>query len=250
MSSCCATDQTKQDVRAKYDAIARGDLDCGCSMADGLYDQVEGVVEVADLKLGCGLPFEFTDIQPGEQVLDLGSGAGMDAFIAMRHVGPTGSVWGLDMSSSMVDRARQNAREIGADSVTFLEGDIEAMPFDDASVDVVISNCTLNLVPDKAVAYTEIYRVLRPGGRFVIADVVRSAGASEALVQAAEEYAGCAAGAMEFELYVELIRSIGFARVNVPSVRALELPQGSDILKSAIICGSRPAKIHAGVSVA
>ncbi|MDE2956192.1 MAG: methyltransferase domain-containing protein [Bacteroidota bacterium] len=245
MDTVCAQNSVKDQVRAKYDQIACGEADSGFCMAEGAYDEVDGYVGAADLKLGCGLPFEFTGIKPGERVLDLGSGAGMDAFIAMRHTGPAGTVWGVDLSSAMVDRARRNAQEIGAGNVTFLEGDIEAMPFDAASVDVVISNCTLNLVPDKMAAYAEIHRVLRPGGRFVIADVVRSTGASEVLVQQAEAYAGCAAGAMEFKRYLELIRNAGFAEVTTPSVRALDLPQGRDILKSVVICGSRSAKTHA-----
>lgn len=244
----CQREQVKQRVRAKYDAIACGELDSGYCMAENAYDNVDGYVAAADLQLGCGLPFEFTQIQPGERVLDLGSGAGMDAFIAMRHTGPTGSVLGLDLSEAMVARARKNAKDIGAGNVTFLQGDIEAMPFDDAHVDVIISNCTLNLVPDKGAAYSEIYRVLRPGGRFIIADVVRDPNASESQVQDAEAYAGCAAGAMEFGRYLDLIKMVGFAEFKTQSVRALDLPQGKDVLKSVVVCGHRPAQVQESVN--
>lgn len=248
MSISCEPDRIKQDIRAKYDAIACGDLNSGFCMAEGTYDQTDGYVASADLQLGCGLPFDFTNIQPGERVLDLGSGAGMDAFIALRHTGPTGTVWGLDMSPAMVDKARRNAEELGADNVIFFLGDIEEMPFEDASVDLVISNCTLNLVPDKDVAYAEIYRVLRPGGRFVIADVVRCSGVDEDLIQAAEAHAGCSAGAVEMRPHLDLINAAGFSSVTVQSVKALELPQGANVIQSIIVCGQRPALEHASVA--
>ena len=241
MNNTCCNPQVKEEIRAKYDAIACGDRESGFCMAEGAYEEVDGYVAAADLQLGCGLPFEFTRIQPGERVLDLGSGAGMDAFIAARHTGPTGSVRGLDLSRAMVDRARINAQDVGANNVEFFQGDIESMPFEDASVDLVISNCTLNLVPDKAAAYAEIYRVIRPGGRFVIADVVRFPDVDEDLVLAAEAHAGCAAGAMVLSPYLELITRAGFTRVATLRVSALDLPFGRQVLQSVIISGNRPA---------
>ena len=237
----CANDNIKQVVRAKYDAIACGEIDSGYYMAEDAYEGVAGYEQSADLQLGCGLPFEFTAIQRGEYVLDLGSGAGLDAFIASKYTGSSGYVLGLDISPAMINRARANAQSIGVSNVEFHLGDIEAMPFEDASIDVVISNCTLNLVPDKAAAFAEIHRVLRPGGRFVIADVVKNGDIDDVILMETEAYAGCA---MKYEQYLDLIKQTGFARVTSRSVKALDLPQGSDILFSIVVSGDRSHLKH------
>ena len=160
--TCCTV---KETVREKYDAIARGERDCGCRMVDELaYQDTPGYQAQADLGLGCGTPVDYADLKPGEIVLDLGSGAGLDAMIAAPLVGEKGKVLGVDLAPSMVAHAKEIAIAVEIDNVFFQEGDIEDLPIQDASVDVVISNCTLNLVPDKEKAYSEIARVLRPGG--------------------------------------------------------------------------------------
>ena len=170
----------KATVREKYAQIAVGAASSCCdsstcctddiSMIGDAYDDVEGYVAEADLGLGCGLPTEYANLQAGQTVLDLGAGAGLDAFVARRIVGEEGRVIGLDMTQEMVDKARANARSLGYDNVDFYLGDIEAMPFENDTVDVVISNCVLNLVPDKKAAFAEMYRVLRSGGRLAVSD--------------------------------------------------------------------------------
>ncbi|MGZ8403700.1 MAG: methyltransferase domain-containing protein [Rhodoplanes sp.] len=174
-------------VREKYGALARKDASgCGCSCgsadeADSLdmigdaYKSVDGYVAEADLGLGCGLPTEHANIKPGETVLDLGAGAGIDAFVARRLVGESGQVYGVDMTPDMAGKARFNAEKLGYRNVEFRLGEIERLPFERDSIDLVISNCVLNLVPDKARAFAEIFRVLRPGARFCVSDIVASA---------------------------------------------------------------------------
>lgn len=168
-------------VREKYAAVARGEVlsCCGPSgetdevnMIGDAYDGVEGYVPDADLGLGCGLPVEHAGLAEGQTVLDLGAGAGLDAFVARRIVGEGGLVLGVDFTPEMVEKARANAAKLGYANVRFEHGDIEALPLAEASVDVVISNCVLNLVPDKARAFAEMARVLRPGGHFCVSDVV------------------------------------------------------------------------------
>ncbi len=167
MDTCCSV---KKSVRDKYDAIARGKLDSGYCMVN--YEYQPGYHSEADLGLGCGTPVEHADLRSGETVVDLGSGAGLDAMIASPLVGEKGMIFGIDIAPSMVTRASKNASKAGVKNVLFQEGDIDKLPFEDSSIDVVISNCTLNLVPDKASAYSEIARILRLGGRFVVSDVV------------------------------------------------------------------------------
>jgi arsenite methyltransferase len=251
-------DNLRAIVQDKYAAVARGEaLSCcgptGCSeeidMIGDAYAGVEGYFAEADLGLGCGLPVEHAGLAPGQTVLDLGAGAGLDAFVARGIVGDTGRVLGVDFTPEMVAKARANAAKLGYDNVAFEHGDIEALPFADASVDVVISNCVLNLVPDKARAFAELARVLRPGGHFCVSDVV-SRGELPATVRAsAELYAGCVAGALDEARYLDLLRAAGFEHVEVVKARPITLP--ADLLPdgtamplwSVTVRGVRPSAI-------
>lgn len=247
-------------VRDKYAAVARGEaLSCcgptGCAdevnMIGDAYDGVDGYVAEADLQLGCGLPVEHAGLHEGQTVLDLGSGAGLDAFVARRVVGEAGRVLGVDFTPEMVEKARANAAALGYANVQFEHGDIEALPFADASVDVVISNCVLNLVPDKARAFAEMARVIRPGGHFCVSDVVTRGDLPEAVRQSAELYAGCVSGAMDEGAYLALLRAAGFAGVEVVKARPIDLPasllpEGAEApLWSVTVRGTRPAPLPA-----
>jgi len=220
-------------VRQKYDAIARDQLDSGYCMVD--YKPQQGYHAQADLGLGCGTPVDHADLTSGEIVLDLGSGAGLDAMIASPLVGEKGMVYGLDIAQSMVDRAKSNALEVGVNNVFFQEGDIEQLPFEDSSIDVVISNCTLNLVPDKLAAYSEIRRVLRLGGRFIISDVVIEGDPDPTLLREAEEIAGCVAGASRKNAYLQLISSVGFTDIEIVRSHRLKVINDHDGLESLTI---------------
>lgn len=232
--------ELKNIVRQKYTEIALTTGDptpgcCGpvpscCDPAAGVnfsddYTALEGYVPGADLQLGCGLPTASSGIRPGHTVLDLGSGAGNDAFVARALVGPEGRVLGLDFSKAMVEKARRNAAGLGHDNVEFMLGDIEDIPLPDSSVDVVISNCVLNLVPDKAQAFGEVFRVLKPGGHFSISDVVLEGVLPEGLAQAAALYTGCVAGALERDRYFEVIRQAGFPEVITHARKPITVPE-------------------------
>lgn len=227
--------ELKEIVRQKYGAIAAGNESsccgsgCGCGDAgidfsEG-YAGVEGYDSAADLGLGCGLPVEWSEIEKGQTVLDLGSGAGNDVFVARSVVGPEGRVIGVDMVPEMIERARRNAERLKADNVEFRLGDIEALPLEDESVDVAVSNCVLNLVPDKAGAFAEIHRVLRPGGHFCISDIVLDGQLPPGLAEAAALYSGCVTGAVPRDDYLATIRAAGFESVTVRAQRRLELPE-------------------------
>jgi SAM-dependent methyltransferase len=231
-------DQTRTLVRERYAAIARdadsccGPAACGCApeMApDGLnvigdaYEGVAGRLAEADLNLGCGVPTRHAALVPGETVLDLGSGAGNDAFIARHEVGPEGRVLGVDMTSEMIAKARANAAKLGYDNVEFREGQIEQMPVDSGGVDIVISNCVLNLVPDKGRAFAEMFRVLRPGGRFCISDIVATEELPPAVREVAALHVGCVAGAMAEAEYVALLRATGFEGVHFAEEKPIRL---------------------------
>lgn len=220
-------------MRQKYAQVARENSGCGCcgcgpddvNMIGEAYDGVEGYVADADLGLGCGLPVEHARLAEGQTVLDLGSGAGIDAFIARHHVGPAGRVIGVDFVPEMVARARALAAALGYTNVEFIEGDIEALPLPDSTVDVVISNCVLNLVPEKERAFGEMHRVLRPGGHFCISDVVSVGELPVDLLRVAELYAGCVSGAMERRRYLSLLEAAGFGAVAVVAERPIALPE-------------------------
>jgi arsenite methyltransferase len=228
----------KQIVKGKYGEIATQTerqggstccgSDCGCSSDFDVmtpeYTNVVGYVKEADLGLGCGIPTEVANIKPGDTVLDLGSGAGNDCFVARSIVGPSGRVIGIDMTERMVEKANANNAKLGFTNVEFRLGDIEAMPIQRDTVDVVISNCVLNLVPDKAKAFAEICRVMKPGGHFAISDIVLQGSLPERLREDAVMYAGCASGALQKEDYLGIIRSAGLQNVTVARERATPLP--------------------------
>lgn len=223
--------EIKKIVKNKYGEIARGESSscaphrtscCGDSGGDIVnlsygYDAADlaSLPEGAELGLGCGNPINLIEIQPGWKVLDLGSGAGVDVFLAARKVGPDGEVVGLDMTDDMLSRARENVAKGGYKNVRFEQGEIEAMPFPDGSFDLVISNCVINLVPDKSDAYREIFRVLKPGGWFAVADMATRGELDNEIRESAEAWAGCVAGALELDKYLEIVRRVGFAEVEV-----------------------------------
>lgn len=234
----------KEIVKQKYAEIALQDKKtnesscCGsgcCStevyniMADD-YTQLEGYNPDADLGLGCGLPTQFARIKKGDVVIDLGSGAGNDAFIARNETGETGKVIGVDFTPAMIERARQNNEVRGFNNVEFRQGDIEKMPVTANIADVIVSNCVLNLVPDKDAVIKEIYRVLKPGGHFSISDIVLEGELPKQIKEAAEMYAGCVAGAIQKKVYLELIEANDFENITVQKNKAIIIPD--DILSN------------------
>ena len=193
------------------------------------YSGTSGYVEDADLGLGCGLPTQFAKIQKGDTVIDLGSGAGNDCFVARHETGSEGKVIGIDFTPIMIEKARINAEKLGYNNVEFREGDIDAMPVNEDVADVIVSNCVLNLVPDKKKVIGEIYRVLKPGGHFSISDIVLIGNLPEALRQDAEMYAGCVAGAIQKEEYLQAIINQGFQNVKIQKEKPIDIPR--DILE-------------------
>lgn len=186
------------------------------SWADKLYSAEElGTLpqEVTALSLGCGNPTAIAELRPGEAVLDLGSGSGLDCFLAAQQVGPEGRVVGLDMSDDMLELARRNLAKVGATNVEFHKGEMEAMPLPDTAFDVIISNCVINLSPDKDAVFQEAYRVLRPNGRLRVSDIVWTRPPSEAERADLESWAGCVAGALELDDYVAKLRAAGFVDI-------------------------------------
>ena len=236
--------QLKDIVREKYSEIALQDKatnqsSCcgagGCStevyniMSDD-YTTMEGYNADADLGLGCGLPTQFAKIKKGDVVIDLGSGAGNDCFIARAETGETGKVIGIDFTPAMINKARANAEKLSFHNVEFRQGDIENMPVGANVADVIVSNCVLNLVPNKNAVINDIYRVLKPGGHFSISDVVLVGALPEALQKDAEMYAGCVAGAIQKDVYMELIQHNGFKNVVIQKEKPIVIPD--DILKN------------------
>lgn len=235
--------ELKQIVKEKYGQIAKENSDCGCSCGCGPsetavdfsimkddYSNVQGYVKEADLNLGCGLPTEYAGIKVGDTVVDLGSGAGNDVFIARAIVGETGKVIGLDMTEEMIEKANKNNLKLGFKNVEFKLGEIENMPIDNLSVDVVVSNCVLNLVPDKEKAFAEIYRILKPGAHFCVSDIVIKGKMTPELQKSAEMYAGCVSGAVEEEEYLDLIKNAGFTKIEIKKSKKIELPE--EVLKA------------------
>lgn len=188
------------------------------------YSGLDGYNPDADLGLGCGLPTQFARIRKGDLVIDLGSGAGNDAFVARHETGETGKVIGVDFTPAMIEKARINAEKLGFHNVEFRQGDIERMPVTAGIADVVVSNCVLNLVPNKDAVIKEIFRVLKPGGHFSISDVVMEGQLPAALREAAEMYAGCVSGAIQREVYMELINQNGFVNVTVQKDKPIVIP--------------------------
>jgi SAM-dependent methyltransferase len=192
------------------------------------YTGTEGYVEEADLGLGCGLPIQFAKIQKGDTVIDLGAGAGNDCFVARHETGIEGKVIGIDFTPIMVQKARANAEKLGYNNVEFREGDIDQMPVSDNVADVVVSNCVLNLVPNKKMVINEIFRVLKPGGHFSISDIVLLGSLPEALREDAEMYAGCVAGAIQKGEYLQYIKDAGFENITLQKEKPITIP--TDIL--------------------
>ncbi len=254
-------DQVKELVRQKYSEIALQDKETnqssccgagGCStevyniMADD-YTQLEGYNPNADLGLGCGLPTQFARIKKGDVVIDLGSGAGNDAFIARHETGETGKVIGIDFTPAMIDKARHNAEVRGFNNVEFRQGDIEMMPVSADTANVIVSNCVLNLVPNKDGVIKEIYRVLKPGGHFSISDIVLEGELPEEIKQAAEMYAGCVAGAIQKQIYLELIKANGFTNITVQKDKAIIIPD--DILSQYLSDEQLSTFKHSGTAI-
>lgn len=234
----------KNLVREKYSEIALQSKEqnanscCGvggCSTVDYAifaddYSKLKGYNDAADLGLGCGLPTEFAQIKQGDVVVDLGSGAGNDCFVAREITGESGKVIGIDMTNAMIEKARENADKLGFNNVEFRFGDIEQIPMGANKADVVISNCVLNLVPDKPKAFNEMFRILKPGGHFSISDVVIKGELPESLKNDAEMYAGCVSGAIQMEEYLKIIQDSGFINITIQKEKTINLPD--EILKN------------------
>ncbi|SKB75684.1 Methyltransferase domain-containing protein [Salegentibacter holothuriorum] len=192
------------------------------------YSETKGYIEDADLGLGCGLPTQFAKISKGDTVIDLGSGAGNDCFVARHEAGVEGKVIGIDFTPIMIEKARANAEKLGYNNVEFREGDIDAMPINNNMADVIVSNCVLNLVPNKQKVIGEIFRVLKPGGHFSISDIVLLGNLPEALKEDAEMYAGCVAGAIQRTDYLQMIQDNGFQNIAIQKEKPITIPD--DIL--------------------
>jgi len=189
------------------------------------YEKLDGYNPDADLGLGCGIPTQFAGITKGNSVLDLGSGAGNDCFVARAIVGETGQVTGLDFTETMLEKARKNNEKLGYTNVQFVQGDIEEMPLPDNTFDVIVSNCVLNLVPDKNKAFAQIMRVLKPNGHFCVSDVVLKGTLPENLRKDAEMYAGCVSGAIDIKEYLDIIEKQGFKNVTFHKQKEVEIPE-------------------------
>ena len=235
-------DQLKEIVKQKYGEIAlqeKSDNKASCCGSGGCstdvynimsedYTELNGYTADADLGLGCGLPTQFARISKGDTVIDLGSGAGNDAFIARAETGETGKIIGIDFTPAMIEKARANAEKLGYHNVEFRQGDIENIPVTSSIADVIISNCVLNLVPNKNNVIKEIFRVLKPGGHFSISDIVLQGDLPRNLRQAAEMYAGCVSGAIQKDIYLDLITQNGFKEIVIQKEKVITIPD--DIL--------------------
>jgi SAM-dependent methyltransferase len=239
-------EQIKEVVRQKYSEIASQSKEqnqsscCGATsaccgtesstiMADD-YSKLQGYNPDADLGLGCGLPTQFAKIKKGDFVIDLGSGAGNDAFIARHETGEAGKVVGIDFTLAMIERARKNAEVRGFNNVEFRQGDIEEIPVTSNKADVIVSNCVLNLVPNKHKVFSEIYRVLKPGGHFSISDIVLEGKLPEKWKQVAELYAGCVSGAIQRKEYLGIIEEAGFVNITIQKEKDIDIPE--DVLST------------------
>ena len=237
-------EQIKEMVKQKYSEIALQDKETNASSCCGAggcstevynimseeYDELNGYNKDADLGLGCGLPTNFAKIKKGDTVVDLGSGAGNDCFVARAETGETGKVIGIDFTEAMIEKARANAEKLGYNNVEFRQGDIEKIPMTANVADVVVSNCVMNLVPDKPKAFSEVFRILKPGGNFSISDIVIIGDLPEKIKTAAEMYAGCVASAIQKEEYLKIIQDAGFKNLSLQKEKAIIVPD--DILKN------------------
>ena len=247
-----SSDEIKNLVKEKYGVIAESNTSCcatnGCStveysMVGESYADVKGYNKDADLGLGCGLPTGYAGIQEGDTVVDLGSGAGNDAFVARALVGEKGDVIGIDMTPNMIQKARQNNEKLGYENVHFRLGEIENLPIADNKANVVISNCVMNLVPDKNKAFQETFRILKPGGRFSISDIVLEGELPDNIRNAAQVYAGCIGGALQKKEYLRIIEESGFEQIQIRHERQIEVP--ADLLRQSL--GEEEYKFLAGV---
>ncbi|MEX0721985.1 MAG: arsenite methyltransferase [Balneolaceae bacterium] len=247
-TSLKSSDQIKESVKKKYAEIStqsKADNESSCCGAGGScgpvntvdysvfaddYTGMKGYNADADLGLGCGLPTEFAKMKAGDTIVDLGSGAGNDAFVARQVVGDSGRVIGIDMTEAMVEKARKNAEKLQYSNVEFELGDIESMPLQSEIADVVVSNCVLNLVPDKEKAFSETHRILKKGGHFSISDVVIVGDLPDEIKEDAEMYAGCVAGAIDKDEYLDIIDKVGFKNITVQKIKEINLPD--EILSS------------------
>ena len=232
--------QIKEEVKNRYAAIARkssvsccqpqSDISCNSddpmdySIVGDTYKNVEGYVPDADLGLGCGLPTEFAGIKPSDTVVDLGSGAGNDVFVARSIVGEDGHVLGIDMTEDMISLATKNNAKLGFNNVEFKLGEIENLPIGEKIADVVISNCVLNLVPDKKKAFREIHRTLKTGGHFCISDMVLHGAFPEKLKESVALYAGCVSGALQEQAYLDIVKEVGFTNIQVAQRKEINIP--------------------------
>lgn len=235
----------KELVKQRYSELAlnsdlsQGSCCCGTNPAQPSkktftimsedYTHLKGYEADADLGVGCGLPTEFANIKVGDTVVDLGAGAGNDCFIARAEVGDSGQVIGIDFSPQMVEKARKNATKRSYTNVKFMEGDIEQMPLPDSFADVVVSNCVLNLLPEKNIIFKEVFRVLKPGGHFCISDVVLEGHFPEEFTNNAAMYAGCIASAIQMDDYMEEIVKVNFKSINIDRTKTVEIPD--DVLE-------------------
>lgn len=249
--------QVLEIVKEKYGEVARGERSgCGCGSKEsvgaaiGYSEEDLKFGSDANLGLGCGNPLALSGIQPGMTVLDLGSGAGFDAFLSWRKVGPTGKVIGVDLTDDMLAKARENAAKLGATNVEFRKGNIEALPVDSSSVDLVISNCVINLSPDKPAVFREIARVLKPGGHFAVSDIVLLSELPEQVKNDVSAYVGCISGASMMGEYIQMALEAGLAKLTVP-----EIMHGSKLAavlagETSGCCGVDPVATAAASSVA
>ena len=231
--------EIKEMVKEKYETIAQQTKEqnqssccgsgCGCSNVEFSimsedYTKLPGYVPDADLALGCGLPTEFAKIKPGDTVVDLGSGAGNDCFVARSLVGEAGRIIGIDMTDAMVEKAKTNAAKLGFKNVEFRLGDIDNMPIEDNTADVVVSNCVMNLVPNKQKAFSETFRIIKRGGHFSISDIVLQGELTDELRKEATLYAGCISGAVQKEEYLQIIKEAGFTNITIQKDRKIDIP--------------------------
>lgn len=227
--------EIKEQVKEAYTRVANSGAGCGCGPTScgspaqdwtlsESYSKVDGYEAEADYALGCGIPTEHANIKEGNTVLDLGSGAGNDVFVARSIVGETGHVIGVDMTEAMIEKANDNKQKLGYDNVDFILGEIEALPLKENSIDVAVSNCVLNLVPDKKKAYEEVYRVLKSGGHFSMSDIVLQGDLPRGIMNAAEMYAGCISGALQQEDYIQAIKDAGFKNIRITKEKVVEMP--------------------------
>lgn len=233
----------KKIVKEKYQKIAlqsktQGDASTACcgvttacggakvdySIISSDYSKIDGYAADADLGLGCGLPTEFANIKNGDTVIDLGSGAGNDCFVARKEAGESGRVIGVDFAEAMLLKAWTNTNKLGYNNVSFVNGDIENIPLPEDTADVIVSNCVMNLVPDKVKAFSETFRVLKEGGHFSISDIIVEGDIPEALQKEAEAFAGCVSGAIQLSDYLDIVKTAGFKDLTIQKKTGVKIP--------------------------